>query len=165
MKSSLLLNFSVDKENKQILVNREFDAGIELVWSAWTESELLDKWWAPKPWKVTTKKMDFRVGGFWLYAMMGPDGEENYSRSDFSSIRSLENFSSNVAFCDSEGNVEESAPRSKWYVDFTSNGERTIVRVLLTFDELNDLEMMVNMGFREGFLSAFENLDEIFENN
>ena len=38
-----------DLANKKIFVVREFEGTPEQVWQAWTESELLDKWWAPKP--------------------------------------------------------------------------------------------------------------------
>ena len=48
-KTILLMDFSVDKENKRISVKREFAAPLSRVWAAWTESELLDQWWAPKP--------------------------------------------------------------------------------------------------------------------
>lgn len=34
---------------------REFEANLSLVWKAWTEAEMLDQWWAPKPWKCETK--------------------------------------------------------------------------------------------------------------
>ena len=34
MKSSLLMNFSVDKENKKIKVEREFAAPADKVWAA-----------------------------------------------------------------------------------------------------------------------------------
>lgn len=42
MKTDLLMNFSVDKENKRVSVKREFDAPLSNVWSAWTEPEILD---------------------------------------------------------------------------------------------------------------------------
>ena len=61
-----------DLANKKITVIREFDAPVEKVWKAWTQKELLDEWWAPKPWKTRTKTIDFREGGHWLYAMVGP---------------------------------------------------------------------------------------------
>jgi len=64
MKSNLFVNFSVDKENKVINVERAFAAPISKVWSAWTEREILDQWWAPKPWKAKTKSLDFSVGGY-----------------------------------------------------------------------------------------------------
>ncbi len=43
---------SKDLANKKLHITRHFTAPIEKVWKAWTESELLDKWWAPRPWKA-----------------------------------------------------------------------------------------------------------------
>ncbi len=37
-----------DFKEKSILVSREFNAPLETVWKAFTESELVEKWWAPK---------------------------------------------------------------------------------------------------------------------
>jgi uncharacterized protein YndB with AHSA1/START domain len=48
--------FSKDLQNKKLTVVREFDAPLERVWEAWTKSEILDQWWAPKPYKTETKK-------------------------------------------------------------------------------------------------------------
>ena len=58
--------YTKDVANNKMTVVRQFDAPVEQVWRAWTESELLDQWWAPLPWKAKTKKMDFREGGSWL---------------------------------------------------------------------------------------------------
>lgn len=80
MKSNLIFDFTVDKENKTIHVARRFDAEVPLVWQAWTTPELLDQWWGPEPWRAETKSMDFRVGGHWLYAMVGPEGEKHWSK-------------------------------------------------------------------------------------
>jgi uncharacterized protein YndB with AHSA1/START domain len=55
-----------DFKEKSILVSREFNAPLETVWKAFTESELVEKWWAPKPWRAETKKMDFSNGGHWI---------------------------------------------------------------------------------------------------
>lgn len=49
MSKAILFNFLVDKEKNQITVDRSFNAPLDLVWAAWTEAELLDQWWAPKP--------------------------------------------------------------------------------------------------------------------
>lgn len=63
MSKTMMMDFQVDREAKQINVTRDFDAPRDLVWSAWTEHEILDQWWAPKPWKSETKHFDFSEGG------------------------------------------------------------------------------------------------------
>jgi uncharacterized protein YndB with AHSA1/START domain len=63
MKNNLLFDFIVDKKTKKVFVNREFAANLSLVWDAFTKQEILDQWWAPKPWQSKTKSMNFKVGG------------------------------------------------------------------------------------------------------
>jgi uncharacterized glyoxalase superfamily protein PhnB/uncharacterized protein YndB with AHSA1/START domain len=159
MKNALLMNFVVDKKNKKIKVEREFDAAIDLVWSAWTESELLDQWWAPKPWKAETISMNFKEGGYWLYAMVGPKGERHWSRSDYKTISYLKNFTALAAFCDEHGNINASLPKMLWFNVFNENANSTKVNIEISFDDLSDLEKIIEMGFKEGFTAGLKNLD------
>lgn len=110
MKSNLQFDFLVDKENNTIIVRREFAAKLRLVWDAYTKAELLDQWFAPKPWKAKTKTMDFREGGFWLYAMCGPNGEEHWGRMDYLKIQPLESYTGLDGFCDDKGNPTPNCP-------------------------------------------------------
>jgi len=159
---NLQFEFTVDKPNKTVNVKREFAADKNAVWSAWTEKEILDKWWAPKPWKADTKSMDFREGGQWLYAMRGPEGEEHWSFSDYTSISPKDNFQFSDGFCNSEGNVNDEMPKSEWNIDFKDLGNSTLVDIKIKYGSLKDLEAFIQMGFKEGFAMAMENLDEIF---
>ncbi|RPI65216.1 MAG: SRPBCC domain-containing protein, partial [Ignavibacteriales bacterium] len=104
------MEFNKDLKNKKIYVKREFNASPEDVWNAWTNSELLDQWWAPKPWKAKTKSMDFREGGSWLYAMVGPDGTENFARVDYEKINPYKSFAGYDSFCDKKGNINTEPP-------------------------------------------------------
>ena len=61
MNSDLLFDFSVNKENKTVYIEREFNADLELVWKAWTTVELLDQWWGPKPFVTKTKFMNLNI--------------------------------------------------------------------------------------------------------
>ena len=70
--NNLLFEFSLDKAAQTVYITREFDAPLSLVWDAFTKKELLDQWWAPKPYESRTKVMDFRVGGRRFYAMVSP---------------------------------------------------------------------------------------------
>lgn len=162
MKNNLLMDFSVDKENSIVKVKREFAAPVSNVWAAWTETKLLDKWWAPKPWKSRTKSMDFKVGGRRLYAMVGPAGEEHWALADFTSITPKTNFKFLDAFCDNEGNINKDFPHSNWNVDFVESGDSTVVNIEIKHDKLSDLEATIQMGFKEGFTIAMEGLDELF---
>ncbi|MXN92251.1 SRPBCC domain-containing protein [Flavobacterium sp. Sd200] len=163
MKSNLLMNFTVDKDSKKVKVEREFAASVEKVWAAWTQKEILDQWWAPKPWKAETKTLDFTVGGYWLYAMVGPEGEKHWARADYKTIDIQKSFSAQDAFCDEDGNVNTEWPRSVWTNTFNGSGDLTNVTIEITYDELADLEKTIEMGFKEGFTAGLENLDEVLE--
>jgi uncharacterized protein YndB with AHSA1/START domain len=163
MKTSLLMNFSVDKENKKIKVEREFAAPLPKVWAAWTESEILDQWWAPKPYRARTKIMDFSEGGYWLYAMVGPDGSEQWCRADYKNIQLLQSFSYLDAFCDEKGVITEQFPGMFWKNEFKETASTTVVQIEILYKSLSDLEKIIEMGFNEGFTAALENLDELFK--
>jgi uncharacterized protein YndB with AHSA1/START domain len=79
MDNSLPLDLTVDRTTKTVFINRAFAAGLSLVWDAFTRQEILDQWWASKPWVSKTKFMDFKVGGRRFYAMVSPDGKERWS--------------------------------------------------------------------------------------
>jgi uncharacterized protein YndB with AHSA1/START domain len=151
-------------DKKQLTVKREFKGPVKTVWKAWTDPDLLDRWWAPKPWKAKTKHMDFRIGGHWLYSMNGPEGEKHWSRADFKEIQPGVSYRGRDAFCDAQGNVNHEMPVMDWDVTFSETvSGTTLVQVVLTFDSLSDLETLVEMGFKEGFAAAHGNLDALLE--
>ncbi len=151
-----------DLEKKKIFVTRDFDAPIQRVWEAWTRPEILDQWWAPKPWKAVTTQMDFRSGGQWLHYMEGPDGTRHYCRADYNSVVAGKSYEGKDSFCDEDGNPIDTAPSMHWNAMFSETGNGTRVDVELSFASVEDLEKIVEMGFQEGFAAAHANLDEIF---
>ena len=161
MNSNLLFDFTVNKENKTIHISREFDANLELVWQAWTTPELLDQWWGPQPWRAETKTMDFRVGGFWLYAMVSPEGEKHYARTNFISIVKEKSFASKGGFSDENGELNLAFPQNLWENNFIPEDNKVRVDMLLTYDSLADLEKEIEMGFKEGMTVDFQQLDEL----
>lgn len=160
MKNSLFFDFSVNRENKTIHVTREFAADPDLVWDAWTRPEILDQWWAPKPFQNRTKSMDFREGGRWHYSMMGPEGEKFWALMDYQSISPKNRFTAIDAFCNEEAEINTTFPQNKWETRFDPEKEGTMVNVMLSFDSLEDLEKLIQMGFREGFIAGLDQLEE-----
>jgi len=164
MESNLLMNFEVDKENKTVNIKREFNASLSDVWSAWTEAEILDQWWAPAPFKSQTKSMEFKEGGRRLYAMVGQEGEERWSSFDYTSISPKTNFKYASTFCDSEGNPNSEFASSYWSVSFSEQDNSTFVDIAIKRDSLPELEKLIEMGFKEGITVTMKSLDKIFEN-
>ena len=143
MNPQLFFDFSVNKENHTITVTREFAADMDIVWDAWTKPELLDQWWAPKPYQAHTKTMDFREGGYWLYAMISPEKVSFWSRADYQKIEEKVAYSCLDAFCDENGNVNTAFARSQWNNRFTENGGHTTVHITIQYASLTDLEKMI----------------------
>jgi uncharacterized protein YndB with AHSA1/START domain len=94
------MDFVVDKEAKTVSITKEFAFGLDLVWDAYTKPELLDQWWAPKPWMSRTKVLDFKVGGRRFYAMVSPEGDERWAVQKYTSITPKTNFKLFNAFAD-----------------------------------------------------------------
>ncbi|MDE3236098.1 MAG: SRPBCC domain-containing protein [Bacteroidota bacterium] len=163
MNPALLFSFSVNKENNTIHVQREFAAERSLVWEAWTNPVIIDQWWAPKPYQTKTKHMDFRKGGYWLYAMYSPENVAHWCRADYMEVTPLQSFEGLDAFCDEEGNINTTFPRSLWRNNFEQDGEYTTVNITIHYDNLADLEKIIEMGFKEGFTMALGNLDQYLE--
>jgi uncharacterized protein YndB with AHSA1/START domain len=151
--------FSKDMQNKKMTVVRTFDTPLEQVWKAWTESEILDQWWAPKPYKAETKTRDFREGGFWLYCMAGPTGDKHWCIENFETIKHRQKITNSSSFCDEEGNKNVGMPTMHWQKEFNQANDGTEVIIEITFDKEADMEAIIKMGFQEGFTAGLGNLD------
>lgn len=151
-----------DTANKTVTVEHEFNAPREKVWEAWTDGSKLEKWWGPKTWPATSKSMDFRPGGHWHYYMTGPDGTKSWGRIDYETIEPQNFITGLDSFSDEEGNKNNDFPSTHWRVEFSEEGDKTKIKVLLTFATEADMEKLIEMGFEEGFSDALDNLDRMF---
>ena len=150
-----------DVPNRKMTIRKDFNATPEQVWTAWTESEYLDQWWAPQPWKAETKSMDFREGGQWLYAMVGPDDTRHWARVDFLAIDPGKSFTAMDMFSDENGNPAPGMPQMKWRNTFNATPEGTQVIVEINFDKEADLKTIVEMGFESGFTAGLSQLERL----
>ena len=151
-----------DLPNKKLTITRQFDAPVEKVWRAWTESDLLDQWWAPKPYQAETKSMNFKPGGVWLYAMVGPDNFKQWCKAEYTSITPNKSFQAVDMFCDENGNRNQDFPSMNWKVNFSPVTSGTKVLVEITFGSEADLQKILETGFEEGFAMGLGNLEELF---
>ncbi len=155
------MDFIIDKQAKTVSIVKEFAGGLDLVWDAYTRAELLDQWWAPKPWMSRTKVLDFRVGGRRFYAMVSPDGAERWAIQKYTSITPKTNFKFFNAFADKDENPE--LPGSDWDLNFSEQDGTTKVSVSIYNESLERLERMIEMGFKEGTMMQLKNLEDLLK--
>jgi uncharacterized protein YndB with AHSA1/START domain len=75
-----------DTSDREIVMSRVLHAPRELVWQAWTDPKHVIHWWGPRGFTNTTKRHEFRVGGYWEHTMHGPDGTNYPNKARFLEI-------------------------------------------------------------------------------
>lgn len=164
MKADLHFDFLVDRDRNTLTVLREFAARRQLVWDCYTKSDLLDRWFAPRPLSTKTKSMQFREGGHWHYAMVDPEGQEYWGRLDYLTIRPLDGYAALDGFSDATGALNPDLPRARWDVEFTDTGAgaaHCLVRTLVSYASAQDLETVIGMGMKDGLTSTLDRLDDL----
>lgn len=59
-----------------LVLERDIDVPVELIWEAWTTPEHLKNWFVPRPWTIASCEIDLRVGGAFRSVMRSPEGQE-----------------------------------------------------------------------------------------
>lgn len=162
MSSNLAFGFLVNTETNTVTITREFNADRDLVWEAWTKQEILDKWWAPKPFQSKTKYMDFKVGGRRFYAMVNAEGIGlAWQIQEYTSIDPKTNFKFLSVFADKDENRQ--LPGSNWDVTFNQQNGTTTVHISIYNESRERMEKMIEMGFKEGFTAGLQQLEELIQ--
>ena len=168
--NNLLFDFAVDPSTNSVLITREFDAALSLVWDAFTKQEILDQWWAPKPLASKTKVMNFETGGRRFYAMVWPEGQEHWGVKRYTLINPKTKIKWLSSFTDKDENINAELPTSEWELNFSEQNARpdepagrgtTKVSIVIKCKTLADIEMIIKMGFKEGFTMTLNELENI----
>jgi len=158
-------SFEADKETKQIHITREFNAPVERVWKAFTDSKLLDQWWGPKPNRIETRIFEFKVGGTWQFAMVTPEGQKHWLNAEFTGIEDHKAIITKALFFDGDGNPIKDAPN--WYRNTTFasiEGNRTRVDVEINFEAQDTFDSFAfghGGYFKTGTSIGYDQLDEL----
>ena len=90
---------------EELVITRVFDAPKELVWREWSDPARMMRWWGPEYFTAPVIKMDFRVGGKYLWSMRSPDGKDFYSVGEYLEIVPMEKIVYTQNFADEKGNI------------------------------------------------------------
>ena len=139
----------------QILITREFDAPARLVYRAWTEPELVRRWWSGDRGEVTSVDIDLRVGGPWRFVMTANAGFEVAFHGEYREIVPAERLVWTEVF---EGVPDAEALAT---VTFTETGGLTTVQMLVQHTSQEHRDMHVNSGMEDGLQEALHQLEEV----
>jgi uncharacterized protein YndB with AHSA1/START domain len=141
--------------DEQILITREFDAPARLVWEAYTNPELVKRWWHANRGEITLVEIDLRVGGTWRYVMVTPDGTEVGFHGEFREIVPHERLVSTEVF---EGFPEGEAVDT---LTLTEADGRTTMEILVQLQSQEHRDGYINSGMEAGMQDAMDLLEEI----
>ena len=136
-------------KDREIAITRIFDAPRELVWKAWTDPERVKRWWGPKNFMSPFCKIDFRVGGAYLFCMRSPEGQDFWSTGFYREIVEPERIVCTDSFADEKGNVVPAT-----YYGLSADFPLEL-QVTLTFEEHDGKTRMTlrHVGIPEGQMS------------
>ena len=73
------------ENEKELTIERDINAPRDAVWEAWTNPEMLKKWWGPERFTNTIHEFDLRPEGKWLLTMHGHE-KGNFENSSIFKI-------------------------------------------------------------------------------
>ena len=153
--------FTEDLENNRLIAERTLNASVEKVWEAWKDPEILCQWWAPQPYICKISFMDFKEGGYWMYNMIGPEGDEHRGRMDFHKITEFNLIEADDYFCDEEGQPIGEMEPMQFKAEFNSDGNSTTIKTITTFASAETMKQMAEMGMAEGWELAMNQLQDL----
>jgi uncharacterized protein YndB with AHSA1/START domain len=143
----------------QILITREFDAPKHLVYRAYTEPDLIRRWWAGRRGEVTSVEVDLRVGGRWRYVMNATSCDSEVAfHGEFLEIVPDERIV-NTEVYEMPGATDEGAPVNE--VTFTESGGRTTLTILTRCHSRELRDTIIASGMEGGMQEGMDLLEEV----
>ncbi|HEV2360828.1 MAG TPA: SRPBCC family protein [Acidimicrobiales bacterium] len=139
----------------EILITRRFAAPRHLIYRAWTEPELVKKWWAGERGTVTLAEIDLRVGGGWRYVMTANAGFEVAFHGEYSEIVTNERLVSTDVF---EGYPDEVAVDT---LTLTETDGVTTLTVHVQHSCVEARDGHINSGMESGMQESLDHLEQL----
>jgi uncharacterized protein YndB with AHSA1/START domain len=142
--------------DREIVIERVFDAPRELVFKAWIDPKQIAQWWGPKGFTTTTYEMDVRPGGVWRFVMHGPDGVDYKNK-----IIYIEVVKPECLVYSHSGDEEGEPGQFHVTVTFTEQGGKTKLTMRMLFGSTEERDKVVKeFGAIEGGNQTLDRLEE-----
>ncbi len=145
--------------DRELSLTRIIDAPRENVFRAWTDPELLKRWFAPLPYMTPIAELDVRPGGASLIVMRGPDGQDLPNRGVYLEVMENER----LVFTDAYTNAWQPSekPFMTVILTFEDEGGKTRYTVRARHFTVEGRQQHEKMGFHEGWGTCADQLGEV----
>jgi uncharacterized protein YndB with AHSA1/START domain len=143
--------------DEQILITREFDAPRHLVYRAYTEPDLVARWWPGRRGEMQVCEIDLRPGGAWRYAMVAEGGFDVAFHGEYREIVPDERIVTTEVY---EGMPEVGDPAVDT-VTFTEADGRTTLELLMRVSSKEIRDMVLETGMETGIHEQMDALEQL----
>jgi uncharacterized protein YndB with AHSA1/START domain len=141
--------------DREIHIERVFDAPRDRVFAAFTDPELIPEWWGPHGTTTTVDTMDVRAGGSWRFVIRDADGTEQGFRGTYREVTPPERIVHSWEWEGMPGYVSiETAT-------FEDLGDRTRLTTVALYHTPEERDGMLASGMERGMNETFARLDEL----
>jgi uncharacterized protein YndB with AHSA1/START domain len=144
--------------DEQILITRAFDAPRHLVFRAYTEPELVRRWWPGRRGAMTACDIELRVGGRWRYAMVAEGGFDVAFHGEYREIVPDERVVFTEIFELPDGSLSEATLNTATFVE--TDG-RTTLTLLTEASSKEVRDMILASGMEGGVQEGLDILEEL----
>ncbi len=140
--------------DREIRTERVFAAPRERVWRAFTEAELVARWWGRGN-RLAIERMDVEHGGRWRFVEHAPDGVNGFE-GRYLEVTPPERLAQTFAWDGLPGRV------SVTFLDFQAlRDSRTKVVTTLRFHTAEERDGMLASGMEQGLNESYAALDRV----
>lgn len=161
--------------SEAFVINRSFDAPLEVLFDMWTDPEHFSRWLPPTGFTMEFLHADIRPGGSGFYKMTNGSDLTFHGRLNYLEICRPDRIAYTQQHCDAEGNVTRHPLAPVWpetmlsVVTFASESP-TQTRVTVTWRPYGEVSIEELAAFTEartgmtlGWSGSFDKLDELLE--
>jgi uncharacterized protein YndB with AHSA1/START domain len=141
--------------DREIHIERVFDAPRDRVFAAFTDPELIPAWWGPRDVTTIVDEMDVRAGGRWRFVMRNADGSESGFHGTYREVTPPERIVQTFEWEGMPGHVSVDT------ATFEDLGDRTRIVTTSIFHTTEERDGMLGSGMERGMNETYARLDEL----
>ena len=147
------INLLEEPEEHEIIIDRVFDAPIEMVWNAWTKPEQIAKWFNSASIDIDVLEFDVRPNGHFRFSIPNPDSKQILGEYTGTYVKVQSPYELSFNVIDFSINKNPNGISASFKVLFESVVKQTLLRLIIKLEDESYREIITT-----GWNQSFENL-------